>query len=460
MAGATFRIDKVKIEGFKAFTSEQSFDFGGRHVFLFGPNGFGKTSIVEAVRWCLFGLASRPGEIVKNQFYNGPCIVQMTLNGPDGQWTMQRRLRTSGGDSDRAIRDPSGNERNLEDVFPELSRIGPREGTHVIYAAQQPSSRRPEADITDFSYVVYRYLGLEEVPRLSDVLVALSNSWKIQEEEVSGDVDDLGDEIAGRLQEIEEDLSRIVADPPWGAELTPANADTRKKIDGLALDAEKLGAQCSLESLDGLSPSDKLYEIEAAVDVLLSGELGGLNKTLAERSAQLQNAESLLSRGRTADSELMTHSDVAVTTKNELESLLNSQTIDELGQELLDTEAAFQRMQLKLDVARSSLKYIAATGEGDPTYTCPTCDTHVAYGQLKLQLEDVASSGDDHTQALLSKRDELRGRFSKANELVELKEETEASICKLKSALGKVFDEAAQKFSLSPPRTLDSLDEQ
>ena len=182
MPGAMFRIDRVTIEGFKAFTSQQSFDFGGRHVFLFGPNGFGKTSIVEAVRWCLFGLASRPGEIVKNQFYSGPCIVQMTLNGPDGQWTMQRRLRPSGGDSDRTIRDPSGNERNLEDVFPELSRIGPREGTHVIYAAQQPSSRRPEADITDFSYVVYRYLGLEEVPRLSDVLVApeqqLANSGR------------------------------------------------------------------------------------------------------------------------------------------------------------------------------------------------------------------------------------------------------------------------------------------
>ncbi len=170
MANETFRIDSVSIEGFKAFTTPQEFDFEGRNVFLFGPNGFGKTSIVEAARWCLFGLASRPGEIVKNQFYNRNCIVQIALRAPDGIWTLQRRLRVSGGESDLAVRDPGGTERNLEEVFPQLSRIGPREGTHVIYAAQQASNRRPEADITDFSYVVYRYLGLEEIPRLGEVL--------------------------------------------------------------------------------------------------------------------------------------------------------------------------------------------------------------------------------------------------------------------------------------------------
>ena len=216
MPNATFRIESVSIEGFKAFTTQQIFRFEGRNIFLFGANGSGKTSIVEAIRWCLFGLASRPGEIVKNQFYPGPCIVQIALQAPDGLWTMQRRLRPSGGESDRDIRDPSGSEQNLEDVFPQLSRIGPREGTHVIYAAQQPSSRRPEADITDFSYVVYRYLGLEEVPRLSDVLLALSKDWKTQEEEICDAVEELGDSFSQRIADVDESLARITSNPPWG----------------------------------------------------------------------------------------------------------------------------------------------------------------------------------------------------------------------------------------------------
>ena len=216
MSNATFRIDCISIEGFKAFTRPQKFDFGGRDIFLFGPNGFGKTSIVEAIRWCLFGLASRQGEIVKNQFYSGNCIVQIDWRGPDGIWTMQRRLRASGGGSDQTIRDPSGAERNLDEVFPHLSRIGPREGTHVIYAAQQPSNRRPEADITDFSYVVYRYLGLEEIPRLAEVLSGLSEDWEAQETKICRDVEELGDLFSERISEVDKDLNRITSSPPWG----------------------------------------------------------------------------------------------------------------------------------------------------------------------------------------------------------------------------------------------------
>ena len=236
-----FRIESLSIEGFKAFTKQQTFRFEGRNVFLFGANGSGKTSIVEAIRWCLFGLASRPGEIVKNQFYEGPCIVHMTLAAHDGLWTMQRRLRPSGGESDRILRDPSGAEKNLEDVFPQLSRIGPREGTHVIYAAQQPSSRRPEADITDFSYVVYRYLGLEEVPRLTDILAALSKDWTIQEEEICDEVESLGEALSQRITDVDTMLVRITSDPPWGTALTPTNADTRAKIDALAGDGGEHG---------------------------------------------------------------------------------------------------------------------------------------------------------------------------------------------------------------------------
>lgn len=301
MSSSTFRIKSVSIEGFKAFTKLQTFDFGGRHIFLFGPNGFGKTSIVEAIRWCLFGLASRQGQSVKNAFYEGPCIVQLTLGAADGQWTIYRRLRPSGGESyPPTVRDPSGSERSLQEVFPQLSRIGPREGTHIIYAAQQPSSRRPEADITDFRHVVYRYLGLEDVPRLSDVLLASSRDWKIQEDEICKTVDALGESFSQRIKEVEDNLSRITSDPPWGNALTPTNSDTRDKINQLVRDADALGAECSIDSLDGLAPQDKLYEVETAIRSLLSGELAGLRQRLTEKSGQLEDAESLLDAGKSA----------------------------------------------------------------------------------------------------------------------------------------------------------------
>ena len=460
MPNATFRIESVSIEGFKAFTKPQTFQFGGRHVFLFGPNGLGKTSIVEAVRWCLFGLAARPGEIVKNQFYGGHCIVEMKLDGPDGRWTMQRRLRpsASGGEAASTIRDPGGTQRNLEDVFPLLGRIGPREGTHVIYAAQQPSSRRPEADISDFSYVVYRYLGLEEVPRLSDVLLRLSADWKIREEEVCRAVDDLGEQFSERIADVEASLNRIISDPPWGNALTPTNVDTRDKINELGTDAERLGAQCSSDTLDGLGLREKLFEIETALDTFLAGELGAVNQTLDERSRMLQDAESLLiAAGSSAhDMEALSCRKKSVVRK--LSSLLNGSTLEVIETDLQLVESDFERAQLKLDVVRSSLKYMNATHHEAEEELCPTCEAGVSFGQLKLELEEVETSEDSSTKKFLEQRDQLRDRLSQGEDLTGQQTRLDVEIAECEGRWDRIIKEAGQRFGLPSPPSMESLD--
>ena len=47
-----FRIDSITIEGFKGFANRQTVSVNGKNLFIFGPNGFGKSSIIEAIRWC------------------------------------------------------------------------------------------------------------------------------------------------------------------------------------------------------------------------------------------------------------------------------------------------------------------------------------------------------------------------------------------------------------------------
>ena len=458
MVSATFRIESVSIEGFKAFTKQQTFPFGGRNVFLFGPNGLGKTSIVEAIRWCLFGLASRQGEIVKNQFYGGPCVVQITLRAPDGLWTIQRRLRPSGGESfSPIIRDPSGSERNLEDVFPQLSRIGPSEGTHVIYAPQQPSSRRPEANITDFRYVVYRYLGLEEVPRLSDVLLALSKDWQIQEEEVLNAVEGLGDSLSQRIVEVDESLSRIAANSPWGADLTPTNSDTREKIDKLAGDADNLGAKCSQDTLDGLTFREKLYEIDTAVHAFLSGKLEGVNQELSEKSKRLEDAESQLKDAESSIQDLSDKSEGAKALREELDKVLQGSRIDELEKTLQQVEGDFEATQLKLDAVRSSLKYLEAVGDGRQHELCPSCDTEFQLGQLSSQLQKLEAHGDQETNETLERRDQLRNQVSTVTRLASQLHTLETQLAGHKADLTKTLKKAEGTFGLSSPTTIDSL---
>jgi len=458
MSKSTFRIGDVSIKGFKAFTKQQTFHFGGRHVFLFGPNGLGKTSIVEAIRWCLFGLASRAGDIVKNQFYPGPCIVKMTLTAPNGQWTMQRRLGPSGGDSDQTVRDPSGSERNLEDVFPQLSRIGPREGTHVIYAAQQPSSRRPEADISDFSYVVYRYLGLEEVPRLSNVLLALGKDWEIQENEIFQEVELVGEKVSHRIAGVEESLSRIMSDPPWGTDLTPTNSDTRDKVDRLAKDAEELGAECFSEEIKGLAPLHKLNEVETAIYSHLSGEADGLRDRLAERSNQMQNAEVQLENARAEIDQIQEKSNHLETLRDELDSALNGFAIEDWEKQLQSAEMDLESTQLQLDVVRSSLRYLEAIGDGTAHDKCPACEGDILLDELKSQLKSSETSGDDKTTEVLERRDGLKERISTSKSLGRRIQANETELAQHKSDLAELLEQASQEFAMSSSPSVESLE--
>src|SRR2546427_6653117 len=94
MPKAKYRIDRVTVEGFRGFTTPQMIVFDTSNLFIFGPNGGGKSSIVEAIRWCLFGSPQERDIEVRNTFYEkGDCVVALVLSGGQGQLTLSRQLR-------------------------------------------------------------------------------------------------------------------------------------------------------------------------------------------------------------------------------------------------------------------------------------------------------------------------------------------------------------------------------
>ena len=455
MPRSLFRIKGVTIEGFKAFTERQSFDLDGRHVFFFGENGLGKTSVVEAIRWCLFGLASRRGGTIKNQFYGGPCIVDLTLQAPDGIWSFQRRLSQSGGIGPSTIRDPSGTIRNLEDVFPQLSRIGPMEGTHVIYAAQQPSNRRPEADITDFSYVVFRYLGIEDVPRLTDLFIELDAQWKDQENELLSKVDDLGEILSSRIAEVEDDLEKITSDPPWGATVTPTFPQTRGKVDELAREAVALGADCSGDTLDGLGPGQKLTRILAAVNAVLSGGMEGLQKKLADISSLLSQAQSLRMECQTAAQAIEDKSNDLDAVTAKLACILVGTTQEQLTLTLAEVDRKFGRAKTSLDVVSSSLRYME---DGAEDSICPACGVEVGMDQFRQHLIESESTWTSDTKELLAQRTQLQESISTASALADKETNLRTAMSDDTSDLDGCLLQASSLLNLPPPTSVEGID--
>lgn len=69
-------ISQLKIQGFKSFVKKSTLDFGEGITAVVGPNGCGKTNIVDAIRWVL-------GE-QKSTVLRGGKLEDVIFNGAEG----------------------------------------------------------------------------------------------------------------------------------------------------------------------------------------------------------------------------------------------------------------------------------------------------------------------------------------------------------------------------------------
>lgn len=103
-------IKKIKIINFRGFSEEKIFEFEGKpFVMLTAPNGKGKTSVIDAIEWCMTGDIKRlhegyndrntnvterkqnAGAILKNKNYpDEKTIVEMLITAENEEYTIHR----------------------------------------------------------------------------------------------------------------------------------------------------------------------------------------------------------------------------------------------------------------------------------------------------------------------------------------------------------------------------------
>jgi DNA repair exonuclease SbcCD ATPase subunit len=387
MAGATFRIQRVGIEGFKAFGAAQSLDIGD-HLFVFGQNGHGKSSVVEAIRWCLFGLADRPETEVRNVFYAaGECRVELDLRGPAGIWKMQRRLRPGSGRSDVVIQDPDGIAVPQSKVFPHIARLGPREGTHIIFASQQASHRRPQADITDFDKVLYSYLRIEDLPDLLGRLDREIEEQTENERQLAEEVNDVEETLRSGLADLRSRIEEILASAPWPGNAVPTNAETDARIRAFV---EECGGKLHRSDGGAVTPDWLLAEAERAIQ-----QMSASNQTTTQ--SELNAARSALQRLTTARQTLnVLQQQVAVaqtrveTCEADLTRALEGTSKDALIAERDRLMGEDARLGSYLALIQQAASYVK---NFEPS-TCPTCETATDAAQLLAELTAKVNSDE------------------------------------------------------------------
>ena len=221
-----FRIRRISVEGFKGFTKVQEIDLGNRHMFLIGPNGNGKSSVIEAIRWGLFGSTNRPNDIVRNMGYGGDCRVEVDLTRDGKEWRLRRILTPGSGDSRAGLFDADGKEHPIRTVLPQMDSLDAGEGAHIIFAPQSEPLRRQPENLKPFQRAIFDHLGLT---RARALLNHLENFVK-EQEDVEGSLDGLitetGKKMDDRIGYLERRRGQILSSPPWDGDLLPSSTDT------------------------------------------------------------------------------------------------------------------------------------------------------------------------------------------------------------------------------------------
>ncbi len=138
------RLNSIKLAGFKSFAEPTNFLLPGQLVGVVGPNGCGKSNIMDAVRWVLgeSKASELRGESMQDVIFNGTntrkpssrASVELVFDNDDhragGQWSgfaeiAVKRVLTRDGSSSYYINNQLVRRRDVQDVFLGTG-LGPR----------------------------------------------------------------------------------------------------------------------------------------------------------------------------------------------------------------------------------------------------------------------------------------------------------------------------------------------
>ena len=271
------RLNSIKLSGFKSFAEPTTFQLPGQLVGVVGPNGCGKSNIMDAVRWVLgeSKASELRGESMQDVIFNGSGMrkpasrasVELVFSNEDGR---------AGGQWNR---------------FAEIAvkRVLTRDGTSSYYINSQPVRRRDVQDVflgTGLGPRAYAIIGQGTISR---IIESKPEELRLFLEEAAGvsKYKERRRETESRLKDTRENLTRV----------EDIVRELAAQLDKLERQAQVAGQYRALQSEGEL----KLHQLWFLKHRDAAGEetrvkaavLAALN-ALEERTAQLRHGEAQL----------------------------------------------------------------------------------------------------------------------------------------------------------------------
>ena len=280
------RLNSIKLSGFKSFVDPTNFLLPGQLVGVVGPNGCGKSNIMDAVRWVLgeSRASELRGESMQDVIFNGTtsrkaasrASVELVFDNADhragGQWGQfgeiaVRRVLTRDGTSSYFINNQPVRRRDVQDVFLGTG-LGPRayaiigQGTISRIIESKPEELRlfleEAAGVSK-----YKERRRETENRLSDTRENLTRVEDILRE-LNSNLDKLEKqaEVASKYNTLQHDINRK-QQQQWFLKRAEALADQSKVL---------ADSQVAVNALEGRTAD--LRHIEADLETVRQAHYG------------------------------------------------------------------------------------------------------------------------------------------------------------------------------------------
>lgn len=393
------RLNSIKLSGFKSFAEPTNFLLPGQLVGVVGPNGCGKSNIMDAVRWVLgeSRASELRGESMQDVIFNGTTTrkqasrssVELVFDNADhragGQWSQfaeiaVKRVLTRDGNSSYFINNQAVRRRDVQDVFLGTG-LGPRayaiigQGTISRIIESKPEELRlfleEAAGVSKYKErrrETENRLGdtRENLTRVEDILRELNSNLEKLEKQA---------EVAARYNTLTSDATRkqhqlwFMKRTESEADQAKIKADAEKAINDLeSRTADLRHIEAELETVrqahyaagDQVNQAQgKLYEASAEVG-RLEGEIRFVvegRQRVEQRLVQLREQIAQWSaRKEDAEAEIETLAGQGINAEEQAE-LLAAQ-LEEHDARLPELEDAQQRAQDEANAQRASVAQV------------------------------------------------------------------------------------------------------
>ncbi|HYY59873.1 MAG TPA: AAA family ATPase, partial [Burkholderiales bacterium] len=390
------RLTQIKLSGFKSFVDPTTIHVPGQLVGVVGPNGCGKSNVIDAVRWVLgeSRAAALRGDSMQDVIFNGSvnraplarASVELTfdnsLGRAAGQWSQYaeiavKRVLQRDGESSYYINGTHVRRRDITDMFLGTG-LGPR--AYAIIE-QGMISRVIEAKPEELRVFLEEAAGIskykerrrETETRLADTRENLARITDIRLElGLQIEKLDAQAQVATRYQELQRDL-QLKQHLLWYLRRRDAGAERERHSAEVARVTNELEAEnAQSRSLETRLETARAAHYQAG-DAMNTAQaaLYAANAEVARHESELRHAEDTRARLESQSSERRTQLGAWREQRSQLTQALHmwatrasgarervAQTKEKLGEEnarLPQAEQTFRTAQERLTEARSQL---------------------------------------------------------------------------------------------------------